>query len=105
MKAIVVRPFEQPVVEEIGNGLEAMQDVVGGLIEALMPWEDEVAVICNEEGKICGLPLNRVLKTDDGIPFDVIAGTFFLCYAPLDSEDFESMPDRLIDKYISRFSF
>ena len=35
----------------------------------------------------------------------MIVGTFFLCSAPLDSEDFEDIPTALIDKYIKKFSF
>lgn len=105
MKIIVVKPFTQPTVEEIENTLEAKQKIVGGYIEAVYPWVDEVALICNEEGKINGLPINRFLWNEDGQPIDYIAGTFFICGAPLDSEDFTSIPDELIDKYIKLFQF
>ena len=39
---------------------------VGGDIQAVYPYEDPVALICNEEGKLMGLPLNRALFDDDG---------------------------------------
>ena len=103
MKVIVVRPFTQPQVEEIENTLEAKQAIVGGYIQAIYPWEDEIALICNEEGKLLNLPLNRLLWDEDGNLIDYIAGTFLICGAPLDSEDFESIPDKLIDKYIKLF--
>src|SRR5699024_6863922 len=45
--------------------LEAMQELVGGDIEEYMPFEDEVAIICNEEGKIIGLPLNRAIYSEE----------------------------------------
>ena len=41
-----------------------MQAVVGGNIEALYPFEEAVSIICNEEGKINGLPLNRAVYRD-----------------------------------------
>lgn len=105
MKAIVIRPFRQPVVEEIGSGYRALRKIVGGGIEAIYPWEDEVALVCNDEGKINGLPLNRPLFNVEGQIVDIIAGTFFICGRPADSEDFASIPDELIDKYIRMFQF
>ena len=105
MKVIVVRPFTQPKVEEIENTLEAKQAIVGGYIQAIYPWEDEIALICNEEGKLLNLPLNRLLWDEDGNLIDYIAGTFIICGAPLDSEDFENIPNELIDKYIKLFEF
>ena len=44
---------------EIESGLDALQRAVGGYIEAVYPYEDPVALIVNEEGKLNGLPLNR----------------------------------------------
>ena len=61
MKVLVIEPVKQPVVKEIGNTLKDMQRMVGGYIQAYYPWMDEVAIICNDEGKIMGLPLNRPL--------------------------------------------
>ena len=50
MQALIVEPLKAPYVKEIGEELEDLQREVGGYIEALYPFEDEVAVICNEEG-------------------------------------------------------
>ena len=104
MKVIVVRPNQQPTVEDIGEELEVLQSVVGGFIQEVIPWEDEVALICNEEGKLIGLPLNRMLTDEQGRVLDIIAGTFFLCYAPWESDSFLSMPDHLIEKYVNLFT-
>ena len=104
MKVLVIKPDQNPVVEEIGEGLEAMQSVVGGYIQAVYPWGDGVAVVCNEEGKLCGLPLNRFIIANGQI-IDCIAGDFFLCYAPPECEHFQSLPDDLIEKYSSIFGF
>ena len=47
MRVILCRPDEMAEVIEIEDSLESMQKMVGGLIEEYMPWEDEVALICN----------------------------------------------------------
>ena len=104
MKVIIVKPFTNPYVKEIKGDLESMQAVVGGYIQAIYPFDDEVALVCNEEGKINGLMPNRYLLDRNFGICDYICGDFFLCYAPCDSESFESMPDELIPKYIEKFS-
>ena len=48
MRVILCKPDERATVIEMEDSLEAMQETVGGLIEEYMPWEDEVAIICNE---------------------------------------------------------
>ena len=59
ISVILVEPGRYPKLIEIEDTLEAMQSLVEGDIEEYMPFEDEVAIICNEEGKMNGLPLNR----------------------------------------------
>ena len=101
MKVLIVEPGKSPYEAEIEGGLEAMQAIVGGNIEVTYPFEDPVGLICNEEGKFEGLPLNRALFLEDGRPYDIIAGTFFV--AGLDEEDFADLPQDLMDKYMERF--
>lgn len=102
MKILVVEPTKEPYEKEIQGTLEEMQAIVGGYIQAVYPFEDPVAVVCNEEGKLMGLPCNRLLKDDAGRPYDVLCGTFFV--AGLDSEDFTSLPDRLMREYQDIYS-
>ena len=103
IRVIVCRADERAEVVEIEDKLEAMQELVGGLIQEYMPWEDEVALICNEEGKMTGLPLNRGIKDYEGRLQDIIAGDFFICYAPIESERFLSLPPELEEKYKEKF--
>ena len=103
MKILVIKPYQKPEIVEIDHTLEAMQAVVGGYIQAVYPFEDEVALVVNEEGKICGLPMNRFLFDDDGNLIDIIVGTFFICGSPSDSDSFTDIPDELINKYTNRF--
>ena len=56
MKVLVIQPEKAPEEREISGSLESMQAVVGGLIQAVYPFEEPVALICNEEGKLLGLP-------------------------------------------------
>ena len=87
----------------MNDSLEAMQKAVGGYIEEYMPFEDDVALVCNEEGKMNGMPLNRAVYGEDGQIMDIIAGPFFIAYAPVESEKFLSMPDELRKKYMQEF--
>lgn len=105
MKILVIKPLETPVVCEIEPTLKAMQEVVGGYIEALYPFEESVALVCNEEGKLLGLPLNRALRDEDGRIYDVVAGTFFLCAAPPNSDEFASLSDAEITHYTALFRY
>lgn len=104
MNVLLVPPLEPPRATELDNTLEAMQQAVGGPIQAVYPFEEPVALICHEEGKLVGLPLNRCLQLDNGEIYDIIAGTFFLCAAPPDSEDFESLAPEQMERYARRFS-
>lgn len=103
MKVLLVKPGEIAKQVELGGSLEDMQQAVGGYIESYMPFEDEVALVCNDEGKMNGLPLNRGIKDDNGEIIDVICGDFFICYAPIGSEYFHSLPDELMEKYEEQF--
>ena len=78
-----------------------MQEIVGGHIEAIYPYEEQVAVIANEEGKLLGLPYNRPLLDEHGVPYDIICGTFFL--AGLGREIFTSLTEDQIHRYKELF--
>ena len=52
IKVLLVEPEKYPKEIVIDDSLEAMQEVVGGDIEEYMPYDDDVAIICNEEGKV-----------------------------------------------------
>lgn len=103
MKVLVIAPDKEPVVQDIDGSLKSMQAVVGGYIQAYYPWWEEVAIICNDEGKIKGLPLNRPIFGERGEFLDFIAGTFFICGAPADGENFTDIPKDLIEHYSKIF--
>lgn len=65
MNVLLVAPMELPRRAEIGNSMEHMQAVVGGLTQAVYPFDEPVALVCNDEGKLLGLPLTCCLRLED----------------------------------------
>ena len=103
MKILLVEPEKAPERMEISGDLESMQQTVGGSIQAIYPFDEPIALICNEEGKLDGLPLNRALRDENGKIYDVITGTFFLCGAPPEEESFTSLTDNQLEELEIRF--
>lgn len=101
MKVLMVEPGKVPYEAEIDSGLEALQTAVGGDIQAVYPYEDPVALICNEEGKLLGLPLNRGLCDEDGQMYDIVAGSFVI--VGLGEEEFSDLSPDLMAKYAEQF--
>lgn len=103
MRILLVEPGKRPVLKEIDGSLKSMQEIVGGTIQVLYPFEEPVALICNDEGKLLGLPLNRALRDEEGRIYDVIAGTFFLCGAPDNGGLFQSLTEEDFEMSQRRF--
>ena len=101
MKILVVEPGKVPSVREISQGLKAIQQVVGGPIQAVYPFQDSAALVCHEEGKLLKLSLNRALRTEDGTVYDMIAGPFFVC--GLAGDSLASLTEEQIQRYMSIF--
>lgn len=101
MTVLVVEPGRKPYRKDIDPGLRSLQAAVGGSIEAVYPYEDHVALVCNEEGKLEGLPYNRALRDADGQIYDVVAGTFLI--VGLGEENFTSLTPEQFSKYEEQF--
>lgn len=101
MKVLMVEPGKTPYEAEIDSGLKSLQAAVGGDIQAVYPYADPVALVCDEEGKIKRLPLNRALRDENGEIYDIIAGKFLI--VGLGEENFDSLPDDLMEKYKEEF--
>ena len=99
MKILLVKPGKHPEVKDIPGDLRSMQELVGGLIQAIYPFPESVALICNDEGKLIDLPMNRAVPEIR----DVIFGDFFLCGAPSNSSEFTSLTDDQIAQFEDRF--
>lgn len=73
IRVLVVPVGREPYVKEIDGGLSSMQALVKGFIEAV-PLEPYVDLVCHEEGKLVGLPLNRHVA----MLRDTVRGDFFI---------------------------
>lgn len=97
MKVVMVEPNKPAYITEIGDDLQSMKEVVGGLIEPIYYLDDPRAIMVgNEEAKLIGSEGNR--RFGDGI----VAGTFFICGNG--GENFCSLPDDLCEKYVREFA-
>lgn len=101
MKVLMVEPGKIPQEADIEPGLRSLQAAVDGYIQAVYPYEDPVALICNEDGKLMGLPLNRALRDDTGEIYDIITGNFLI--TGLDEENFSDLSPELMEKYKEQF--
>ena len=111
IRVVVCRPGERAEVIDMKEDLKTMQGIVGGLIQEFKPFHsesdpryDSVALICNEEGKLMNLEPSRLVKDENGPGrYDAIAGPFFICYAPVESETFMSLPEDLEEEFRKRY--
>lgn len=101
IKVVIVEPRKNARVAEIDSSLESMQKIVGGYIQTFQ-LDDEVFIICNEEGILEGLEPCRAIFYE-GELIEIIHGTFFICSAPWDSENFESLSDDQAQEYKDLF--
>lgn len=99
--ALVLEPMKKPYVKEIEHTLENLQNEVGGSIEAVYPFEDKVAIICNDEHKFNGMPMNRCLRDQDGEIYDILGGN--LLVVGLTEYDFGSLTPEQVDKFSDYF--
>ena len=102
LTVLIVEPGKLPYPRQIPDTLQAMQEIVGGDIDATYPYEDPVALVLNSSGKFTGLQPNRLLRLENGDPYDVVCGTFFL--AGLGGETFVSLTPEQLRKYESLYS-
>lgn len=97
MRILVVERNKQPYVKDIENTLRAKQQVVGGPIDVINPYDGSLAIVLNDEGKNMGLKINRTIGNIE------IAGTFFLCRE--DSEgNLLSLSEIQINQLMQKFS-
>ena len=85
----------QFVMTEIENTLDAMQKFVDGSIEVINI-TDEILLVCNEEGKMCGLPPSAFIIRNQEAQ-DIIVGKFFLCRE--DGEDMVGIQESDIEDF------
>ena len=103
LRVLRIKAQEAPEEAAISAGLESLQHEVDGYIECVYPYDDDVALIVNEEGKIKGMDLNRALRDEEGEIYDIIAGTFLV--VGLTEDDFTDLTDEQVKKYTELFRY
>lgn len=101
LDVLLVKPGMYPQAVQIGGELEDLQKAVGGDIEAVYPYNEPVALIVNDEGKLNGSELNRALRDNDGQIYDIVAGDFLV--VGLGEENFASLSPQLMEKFEKEF--
>ena len=96
MEILIIEPGQHPRKASIEHTLENLQKVVGGYIQAVYPFDDPVAVVCDEEGLFKDCKWNRLIA-----PHTAIKGTFFIC--GLSGDNFDSLSPELMEKYRRKF--
>ena len=98
MNVLVVEPGHLPYEKEVPDELECLQAIVGGRIEAIYPFEDHVALVCNADRDGERLEFNRTITERQ---YGGIFGTFFIC--GLGAESFASLTPEQVKTYKKRF--
>ena len=101
IRVVMVRPGERAVVTELSAALPDYQEAVGGCIEAFYPFEEEVCIVCNEEGKLNGMEPCRAVY-DGGEIVDIVFGPFFICSCA--GEDFSGLDQEQAERYQELFA-
>ena len=101
LNVLLVKPGMYPQQVQIDPGLAALQQAVEGDIEAAYYFEEPVAIIVNDEGKLNGSELNRAICDQDGNIVDIIAGNFLV--VGLGEEDFCSLSPDMMKKFEEKF--
>lgn len=83
IKVLIKRPGEKAFEIKINNSLAVLQDSVGGFVESVTVAED-MAVLCDEDGRIKGKPYNCCVMGVDFVGAIIIAG--------VDGEEFGDVP-------------
>ena len=101
IRVLLVEPMEKPRLVTVPHTLENLQKLVDGSLQAVYPWDDPVGLVCDDDGIYNGKVPNRALLDEEGNPYDIVKGTFFIC--GLSPQDFASISDELAEKFTERF--
>ncbi len=74
MCILMVPQNQDPYLMIVEHELKSLQQLVGGMIEIVEPFQDNVVIVCDENGRSAGKPVNRIINDSMDI-----CGDFFLC--------------------------
>ena len=102
MRAVIANPGEPAHISDIQPGLESLQAVVGGLLE-LWAIDGLAHFLCNEEGRLVGLPFNRFVTLSDGTVWDIY-GPILVVGADEDDGVFAALPHADAARWVSELN-
>lgn len=100
---LVVEPMKKPYIKEIETDVNALQKEVNGFFEYTYPFDELVAVICNEEGMYNGMLPNRALYDSEGNIYEIIYGKFIIAGLNDDMDTNISLSEDLISLFSKKF--
>lgn len=103
ISALIINPGEQPRRTRIPDTLQAMQEAVGGYIEAAPIDDPRITCWVNEEGKLDGLAPNRPIMMH-GHAIDVIHGPMLIVGNDPETGETIGLDDELATRYEKVFA-
>lgn len=102
IRVVYLEPHKLAEIRDIDSSLEGLQKAVGGFIEPCYCFSGPECLVCNDEGKITGMELNRGIYDGKEL-LDIIAGPCFIC--DCSGESFASLDDARLNKYKEQFKY
>lgn len=104
IKVLLVEPFDKPKIITIENNYQAISEIICGDVDEYMPFEDNVALLCNADGKRLFLSASHTVTDIETGKTELIYGGFIIIGASKFDTEYHSLDDNLIDKYMDLFS-
>jgi len=96
LRVVALEPGKPAYAAEVADGLRFFQQAVRGRIENAYPFEDNAVLVCNEEGLINDMDVNRIIN---GTPY---FGTAFIIGDKGDGS-YCSLTDEQTEQYLDEF--
>ena len=105
IRVVFVEPGREARIMDVEPTLECLYKVIDtDIIEEVCPFDDNVCILCDEEGKIKSRDLNRALRFEEtGEIYDVLTGPFIVC--AIAHEHWGSLSEDQQKKYLDIFQW
>ena len=102
MRAVLKKPGKNPEVVDIENTLNGIRSAVGGYFQAVVFSEEEnIIMLCDEEGKLNGLDYNFSMRGKDSRIIDDVVGN--VLFVSAGDEDFRELNKKQIQYLMDCF--
>lgn len=105
IRVVLVEPGKKARIADIEASLEGYYRAINAdTIQAVYPFEEEVCIVCDEEGKLTGREPNRALRDEETKEiYDILVGSFFVCSCS--GENFGSLSPDQQRRYLERYKW